>query len=354
MRGSLLISAILVARGASAHAGSISEEISAGASLSASTTPSISWIADRIAGVWDAGARWQLRASVDATHAMAPSGEEANTVFSTSASAEIALDSHGSLSLVAGWSPTSTTHSSATVLDDSLPGDQGEAVARLAARSAMMSLAASLEYDTAGTSDHETSGSLTIGANHFQSLQTITALTDPDGQMLTTREVSDHCATRSCSDELQAALSPKATQLTQLALSASVMHTLEGTGDLGLGASCYFYDKDPNTVGYFSLATLGRGNLGTGAGVAPLRYTFSPSIGNRWGPLSGTLSVTYGIYFQGVGYDLTTNAKLQYKLKLDAQSRLKLYTKLSGSRGADQEGNTTSSMSMALGAQYSW
>ena len=172
--------------------------------------------------------------------------------------------------------------------------------------------------------------------------------------MLTTRQVGDHCTTHQCSDELRASLSPKGTRLTQLAINAGVMHTMEGNGDLGLSASYYLYDKDPTQVGYFSLATLGRGNLGNGVSIAPRRYSFSPSIGNRWGALSGTLAVTYGVYIRELGYDLTTSAKVQYKLKLDGSTRLKLFSKLAGSWGADQDGNTTSAVSMALGAQYTW
>ena len=355
MRRTLLIWAIVVARAANAQADTVVGEVSTGASLSASTTPSISWIANRIAGTWDVTSRWQLRADLGVTRATAPtSEEEGNTVFATSVSAELALDSHWSVSLVAGWSPASTTHSSATILDDSLPGGTGEAVAQLTARSAMMSLAASVEYDTSGTSDRETSGSITIGASHFQSIQAITSIIDPDGQMLTTRQVGDHCTIYQCSDALRASLSPKGAQLTQLSINAGVMHTMEGDGDLGLSASYYLYDKDPTQVGYFSLATLGRGNLGNGVSIAPRRYSFSPSIGNRWGALSGTLAVTYGVYIRNLGYDLTTSAKVQYKLKLDGRTRLKLFSKLAGSWGADPDGNTTSAVSMALGAQYTW
>jgi hypothetical protein len=355
MRRTLLIWAIVVARAANAHADAVVEELSAGASLSASTTPSVSWIADRVAGVWEISPRWQVRVDLGATRAMAPTDEdEASTVFTTSASAEFAPDAHWTFSLLAGWSPASTTRSSATVLDDTLPGGWGEADAQLTARSAMMSVAASADYDTGGTSDHETSASITLGANHFQSIQAITSITDPDGEMLTLPEVGDHCDLHECSRALEAALRPKGMLLTQLAISAGVMHTIEGDGDLGLGATCYLYDKDPTQVGYFSLATLGRGNLGNGSGVAPLRYAVSPSIGNRWGSLSGTLGVTYGIYIQDLGYDLTTSLRVQYKLKLDGDKRLKLYGKLVGSWGADPDGNPTAALSTALGAQYSW
>jgi hypothetical protein len=354
MRSPLLILAIVVARSPNAHANAAADEISAGATVSAPTTPSLNWIADRIAGAWDATSRWQLRIALDATRVMAPGGEESNTIFNTSASAELAIDSHWTVSLTAGGSPASTTHSSATILDDTLPGDQGEALAQLAARSAVLSLAASLEYDTAGSSDHETSGSLTVGATHFRSIQAITSIIDPDGQMLTPGEVSDHCAAYGCTSELRSALSPKGTQLTQLALGAGLLHTVEGTGDLGLSASYYLYDQDPTQLGYYSLATLGRGNLGSGVSVAPLRCTVTPTIGDRWGPLSGTLAVTYGIYVRDVSYELAPSLRVQYKLKLEGDARLKLYGKLAGSRGADQDGNTTTSMSLGLGAQYSW
>jgi hypothetical protein len=354
MRSPLLILAIFVAHNPDARANAAAEEISAGASVSAPTTPSLSWIANRITGAWDATSRWQLRISLDATRVMAPGGEESNTIFNTSASADLTIDSHWTVSLIAGGSPASTTHSSATILDDTLPGDQGEAVAQLAARSAVMSLAASLDYDTAGSNDHETSGSITVGATHFRSIQAITSIIDPDGQMLTPREVDDHCTLYSCTRALLSALSPKGTQLTQLVIGAGVLHTVEGTGDLGLSASFYLYDQDPTQLGYYSLATLGRGNLGSGVSIAPLRYTVTPTIGDRWGPLSGTLAVTYGMYIRDVSYEVTTSLRVQYKLKLEGAARLKLYSKLAGSRGADPDGNTTTSMSLALGAQYSW
>src|SRR5262245_54105398 len=140
MRRTILIAAIIAARGTGARADAIVEEISTGTQLSASTTPSINWIADRIAGIWDVSSWGQLGVDVGATGAMGASDEGgANTVFTTSASAEFTHDSHWSFSLTGGWSPASTTRSSATVQDDSLPGDFGEADARLAARSMMMS-----------------------------------------------------------------------------------------------------------------------------------------------------------------------------------------------------------------------
>jgi hypothetical protein len=283
-----------------------------------------------------------------------PRGQESNTIFNISASAELALDSHWTVSLAAGGSPASTTHSSETILDDTLPGDQGEAIAELTARSSVMSFAASLEYDTAGTSDGETSASVMVGATNFQSIQTITSIIDPAGQMLTPEEVADRCTLQPCSSELVSALAPKGTQLTQLALGGSVLYTVEGTSDLGLSASDYLYHADPTQLGYCSLATLGRGNLGNGVSVAPLHYTVTPTISNRWGPLSSTLAVTSGIYVRDVSYELSPSLRVQYELKLDGDARLKLYSKLAGSRSADPDGNTATSMSLALGAQYSW
>ena len=354
MRSPLLILAIVVARIPAAYANGASEEVSTGASVSAGSMPSLGWIANRIAGAWDATARWQLRVALDATRVMAPEGEESNTIFNASASADLAIDAHWSASFTAGGSPASTTHSSATVLDETLPGTQGEALAQLAARSAVMSLAASVEYDTAGSGDHETSGSLTLGATHFRSIQEITSIIDPDGQMLTLRDLDEHCAYYPCSSGLRSALSPKSTQLTQLVLGASVLHTLEGTGDLGLSASYYVYDADPTQLGYYALATLGRGNLGNGVSIAPLRYTVTPTIGDRWGALSGTLAVTYGRYVRDVSYEVTASLRVQYKLKLAGEARLKLYSQLTGSRAADPDGYTATSMSLALGAKYSW
>lgn len=354
MRSLPLILAIVIARGPDARANVAATEISTGATVTAPTLPSLGWIANRIAGTWDATSQWQLGVALDATRVMAPAGEESNTIFNVSVSAELTLDSHWTVSLTGGGSPASTTHTSETILDDTLPGDQGEAIAELTARSATMSVAASLDYDTAGTSGSETIASVMVGATSFQSIQAITSVIDPDGQMLTPEEVGAHCTLQPCSSELVSALAPKGTQLTQLVLGGSVLHTVEGTTDLGLSASYHLYDADPTQLGYYALATLGRGTLGNGVSVAPLHYTVTPTISNRWGPLSGTLAVTYGLYVRDVSYELSPSLRVQYKLKLDGDARLKLYSKLAGSRSADPDGNTSTSMSLALGAQYSW
>src|SRR5689334_6427505 len=126
MRRLLLIGAISAAPGATAHAGGVADELSAGASLRASTTPSLSWIADRVSGTWDVSPEWQFRATFGATRPQVPDGQESSTIFNASGSADLALGAHWTLSFGGGWSPEATTHSSATIADRGLPAtDQG-------------------------------------------------------------------------------------------------------------------------------------------------------------------------------------------------------------------------------------
>jgi hypothetical protein len=107
-------------------------------------------------------------------------------------------------------------------------------------------------------------------------------------------------------------------------------------------------------LGFASVGTVGRtANASDGAPIAPLQYTVMPSLVHRWGGLMALASVTYGRYVDGEGYNLATGLRLQYRFKLDAGRRLKLWSKLGGSRDVVQQAAVRSGQ-LALGLQYSW
>lgn len=319
----------------SASADSATEEISAGATLTTKTIPATNWISDRIAAAYEANDRWEVGADLSVTRS-----DAGHDTFATSMSIDFTRDKHWTAGLVVAYSPPSTTSSSATVVADEMEADVD-----LAAQSSTGSLSLSLGYDTAGD-ETSTSFSLSTGVTRFVSLQAITNVWDADGEMMSPSEI------RATSPELAAALAAQETAVHQFSVDASITRT-EGDFDYGCAASLFAYDKDPASVGYFSLATVGRGLLGQGSGVAPQRYSLSPSVTNRWGRFTMGLSLNYGSYMDG-GYDIAASVKASYKIRGDDGTKVKLYGKVGGSWSVDSERELYASTSFTMGAQYSW
>ncbi len=320
-----------------AFADGAAEEIAVGG------TPEASWISDKIAGVWDANDDVQVRLDFAATRT-------SGNVLNTSLSVDYTIDRHWSMHASAGWSPESETYATEGV---DTGGDM-LADAYLRAASSSVSAGASVGYETGGDSDRETSASLSMNATYFQSQQELTSVRDVDGLMYGVQAMRTACATQYCDSQLQGALWPQWAQLGQFAIGGSVSETIDDDTDIGVDAAYYLYDRDPQKLGYFTLATIGRGTLGTATGVAPSQYTVTPSVSQRWGDVAATASLAYGSYLEDQGYELGANVRVQYKLKLDDKRRLKIYGKLGSSWHVDPANELGQSGSLAVGVQYSW
>jgi hypothetical protein len=271
-------------------------------------------------------------------------------VLLANASAEYTIDTHWTVRGAAGYSPESQTFATQTV--EMLGGATGDAALR--ASSSSMSLGASVGYETGGDSDRELSAGLSATATYFSSQQEITSVRDDTGQMFGLPAMRMACATGACSEELAGALWPQWAQLGQYAIDGNVSETIDHDTDLSLDAAYYLYDRDPQKLGYFALATVGRGTLGNATGVAPTEYTITPSVAERWGNLAATASLAYGGYMEDQGYEIGANLRVQYKLKLDRDRRVKMYGKLGSSWHVNPANELAQSGSLALGVQYSW
>jgi len=121
-------------------------------------------------------------------------------------------------------------------------------------------------------------------------------------------------------------LSGAATPLLQGRLGASATVTLGEDTDLGLAVDGYLYDQDPAAVGYFSLVSLGRVELGTGVPLQPLALSVKPSLLQRLDRF--TLKATYqlGLYVAGLG---TTHA-LTVKVSWRASEEVTLWLSATG------------------------
>jgi hypothetical protein len=350
-----IIVLVLVVRAAVARADGVAEEIGVGTTVATSTSPAMESLSNRLGGTWDANDSWQLGFDVGASRSRSTSiSALANDAVITSLSADYTANDHWSFRVTAGWSPRITSSSVATIEAEGLPGGMAEADVNVSASSWMTSLGATASYDTAGGGDFEIVTSLSASASYFESEQAITSLREPTGDSFTNAEMREHCETHMCSRELRDGLWPQWTQVRQFVIGASVMETAFEDTDLGLDFDYYAYDRDPTEAGYFAVATIDGGYLGEGIAVAPMQFTMSPSIARRFGDISTTASFGYGNYIHALGYEMSTNLRVQVKLQLDDDRRLKLYAKLSSTWDVPPGDSASQSVSAALGAQLGW
>ena len=169
MRRSFVVATLLVCAPPAARADAVADEVSTGTTLATATTPSSSWVANRISGVWDVDDSFTLQVDFGVTR---------STTYSKTGALSLAFTAsdHWSLSVAGSWVPAATSSSTTTLALEELEDEVTLADAELSATSSHISLAASATYDTAGDSDHETTASVTLGVDHAQSQQTFASV----------------------------------------------------------------------------------------------------------------------------------------------------------------------------------
>src|SRR5262249_11523545 len=132
-RGWWILAAAAIAPRAG-HASSALEELAAGTTLATATAPGSRWVSDRLARVWDIGARGQLRLDLSSTRALGDASDTAHDDVSLGALAvAYSPDDHWSLRLSGGGSPEATTRATAAVDAQGLfAGAMGDARLRAA------------------------------------------------------------------------------------------------------------------------------------------------------------------------------------------------------------------------------
>ena len=334
-----------------AHAGGAVEELAAGAAPATETAPGSSWLSDRLAGIWDLDAQWQLRFDLSSTRVYSDTTVSRGDVYLGALSASYAADEHWSVRLGGGWSPESTTLATVPVPADGLFADAMQADARLSAAASSLSFGGGIDYDSAAT--HALSASLSLTATYYYAHQQIISVQGAGGT-LDADGVRMRCRAAACSSEVQSALDTQRVVLGQVALGASVTDTVDDNTDLSLDASYYLYDQDPLRLGFFALATIARSTLGSASGAPLLRDAITPSIAHRWSDLAATASLSYADYADGREFDVGASLRVQYKLALGGSHRLKLFAKLAAGAHVDASYAATRSGSAGLGAQYTW
>lgn len=352
MRRLLCALSIIAAGRAPAHASGAAEEMSAGNAPHTQGSPSSSWIASKLSGLWEPGDDWQLRLDLTGTRYF---DTRTSDVMLANLAVEYDPDAHWILRLAAGGSPSSTASATTAVQGQSAAGAMIAGDATLETTTSSVSGSMGLGYETAGDGDLETSAVLSASVAQLASVQQITSVAGRRGQTLTLAELQAACAAHPCANGLASALAGQPASLVQLVVGASLSEQLYRNTDVGLDGSYYLYDKDPTQVGTLSLTRSGQAaGAGGGLGIAPVRYSVMPSLIHRFGPVMAMSSVAYSQYVDQQGYDVSATLRLQYKLAFDGDRRLKLWAKLVGSRDVDQMSTATKAGALSLGAQYTW
>jgi len=165
-------------------------------------------------------------------------------------------------------------------------------------------------YSTGGLSDFESTVDLVLGVNHFDVFQQAELPNTARSQAL--RSLCDTTAGKRTN--LCALVNGTSTPLFQARLGAGYLATLFGHTDLGLDAAYYLYDRDPATVGYFSVVALGDAVVGAGLPVLPLQLSVKPSVTRRFEHFVVRLSYQLGLYPDGSGSNHLFGLKVTWKV----------------------------------------
>ncbi len=328
---------------------SVADEAGVGTTQTTPINPRSGYLYNRLIGVLDMADTVSLRLEAVGTHDIATSPQHGarfrlvgREIFSASAALNWDVSNHIFLSAEGDFSPTSSTSSDAPVQLGSTSGD-----ALIHSTSNAYGLLARIGYDTAGDSDYETMVDGALSLVHFSSRQSVTAV-ETDGGPVPIQAVIDSCYVTQqggCDEYVNAAMQ-RNVELNQYRVSASVTEAIYKT-DLSLGGAYYWYDHDPRTLGYFSLATLGR-TFASSAGLpslAPLRYTLSPGLSHAFGAMRVDLWYQYAHYAFDEGRSHGGGLRLQYKFSRPISAWLRL----DGQDSVDRQGGATVSALAVLG-----
>lgn len=348
MRPAVCLALLLAAGSRPARADGVVEELSAGTTPQAASAPSSSWLTDKLAGIWEPGDDWQIRIDLAGTryfHIRADDLAVANL------SVEYDAGAHWIARLAAGGSPASSIDSAVPVKAVNARGNPIAGDATLVSTTSSLSGSAWLGYETAGDGDAETTANLGASVTALTSREQIASIAGRNGQTITLDQVRAFCAMQPCQGGLGAALDGTTTPLHQLVVTAGLSELLFQVTELGVDGAYYFYDQDPAQVGTLSITRAGQTMTSGGIGIAPVRYSVTPSVIQRIGPVMVMGSAAYSKYVDSLGWAVDAALRVQIKLPL-GDTRLKLWAKLTGSRDVDQMSTVSKAGSVALGTQY--
>ncbi len=372
LRG-LAVAIALLACPCPSHASDMSASASHTSGQPTASSPSYGSSTGGVTGSYDIVEDVSIDAAVSITRPT-PAPPTTNPLDKTNGGTVAALTLGGSWSpgdhwLVFGtgtWSPKSTELSTTTV---QLTGPKGgttdaDALIRAVSSSGGGLLVAS--YDTAGEGDYETSVTLSGAVTHYATTQRVQEIQTADG-IKTEQELVDACAGTAKGSKMCKRLKPLLAKqdgaVTQMAVALSVVETFFEDTDVALGATYYLYDKNPNDVGFFTVAAAGRStslsrggtggamaSFGTGVALAPMQWNGTLGVVERLGDWKLSLIGGYGRYVDDAGSSGTVTIKTQYKFN----EHWKALVVASGQVDRDQSDSVTKSGSLGATVRYTF
>lgn len=262
----------------------------------------------------------------------------------------------------ASLSPKSTSMDTTTVSLQDGKGSQ-DVDGLIKADSSTAGVLLSTSYSTAGESNAETEVALTLNGTHLSTTQKLQELGDTNLQKLRDFCKAGGKGSKQC--KRYGPLLDSATELLNtLSVGVLVTETLYDKTDVLLGGTWYLYDRDPNEVGYFTLATAGKGarpgamdkggpadkaggadrggaSFGTGIALAPTLWSGSLGVSRKLADLRLTLTGGYGQYVDDGGDFRSLTLKALYKFS----AMWRVVAQASAQRDVDESATSTTSFS---------
>jgi len=216
---------------------------------------------------------------------------DGSNVYLLSAGVAWLVTDHWTTMLNGTFAPAVVMRSATTV---SFEDRTADVVVRSVDRS--FGLTALASYMSAGLSSFEWALDASVGATRFDTSQSAEVPGTVRGLALRTF-CEQHPFARAC-----ALVTGAQTSVWQVRLGATFIATLVEHADLGLDAAWFVYDKDPTSIGFFTVAALGQSaDLGNGVPVAPYLATAKPSFTWRWERVTLKVSYQFGVYAGALG-----------------------------------------------------
>jgi hypothetical protein len=206
-----------------------------------------------------------------------------------------------------------------------------------------------VEYDTIDALPIELIFSATGGLLSYATSQRLVKLQLANNATVSAAALEKQCQTRGCSPEVQTALAAESPGVVQAYATLDLTAVIRRT-DVGVAITGDGYSSDPTQLGYFGVASLGRGS-GTGDGTpfAPVRLAVRPHVLHRINHLRLGASGEYDRYVDGFGSSLVASAKPAYDVTSAIRAWVTLSLQLDDSHGA-----TSHTLLGAVGARWSY
>jgi hypothetical protein len=346
--------------GLAVEGGSVSDEFSFNGAAQTPHNPRMGALTDTLAGSLQFDEQWALELALGLTATQGNAGvkgeefgSSGGLVMNIAPAVDFDPSHNFALTLAGFFSPRATLHTDSDVTVTGPKGNSVDTDVQLSSSTSTWGLSLMGGYDTDGETNFETSATLNAGLTHFSTEQRIEQIRAASGLPVRSDAIITYCQTHTCSQQLVNVLkNPSVTNLYEVSLNGSVTETFFQDTDVGLGFTWNLYSADPTEVGFFSLASIGRGSVSYGGGVplAPVSWTVRPEVAQRIGDFTIRIWYQHSKYVGDEGHADLIGLRLQYKLTRN----WRLTLTVSGQQDRDAENLPANSGTVSLMVKWKY